>query len=99
MSPEAHTEAPRRPGPEAVADFLKRMRLEIEDGLDPRTAAQRAAACPELALQQSWRADRHRHVTEALRTTSDDVGLSYSIWRRSAQSAPICMHGHCSTMR
>ena len=43
MTPEAGTEIPRMPRPEAVADFLRRMRLGIEDGLDPRTAAQRAA--------------------------------------------------------
>jgi 1-acyl-sn-glycerol-3-phosphate acyltransferase len=43
MTPEAGTEIPRVPGPEAVADFLRRMRLGIEDGLDPRTAARRAA--------------------------------------------------------
>ena len=29
---------------EAVADFLRRMRVGIEDGLDPVTAARRSAA-------------------------------------------------------
>jgi 1-acyl-sn-glycerol-3-phosphate acyltransferase len=32
------------PGPEAVADFLRRMRLGVEDGLDPMTAAEQAAS-------------------------------------------------------
>ncbi|HSI80172.1 MAG TPA: lysophospholipid acyltransferase family protein [Solirubrobacterales bacterium] len=31
------------PGPEALADFLRSMRLGIEDGLDPLAAAERAA--------------------------------------------------------
>ena len=43
MSAEAQTEAARLPSAEALADFLRRMRLGIEDGLDPRNAAQRAA--------------------------------------------------------
>jgi 1-acyl-sn-glycerol-3-phosphate acyltransferase len=37
----AHTT--ERPGPEAVADFLRRVRLGVEDGLDPLSAAERAA--------------------------------------------------------
>ncbi len=34
---------PERPSAEAFADFLRRMRLGIEDGLDPMSAANRAA--------------------------------------------------------
>src|SRR5919201_6488069 len=34
---------PERPPAEAFADFLRRMRLGIEDGLDPMNAANRAA--------------------------------------------------------
>ena len=39
MSTEAFTESEGAPTAESVADFLRRMRLGIEDGLDPRTAA------------------------------------------------------------
>jgi 1-acyl-sn-glycerol-3-phosphate acyltransferase len=38
-----HTQAGTGPNAEALADFLRRMRLGIEDGLDPMLAAQRAA--------------------------------------------------------
>ena len=43
MSTEAYTESEGAPTAESVADFLRRMRLGIEDGLDPMIAAQRAA--------------------------------------------------------
>ncbi len=49
MSAEARAADPSAAGwteaasAEAIADFLRRMRLGIEDGLDPMTAAQRAA--------------------------------------------------------
>ncbi len=43
MSPETGTESESAPTSEALADFLRRMRLGIEDGLDPMLAAQRAA--------------------------------------------------------
>src|SRR5919108_287014 len=42
VSPPAQTEASRAPA-EALADFLRRMRLGIEDGLPPMAAAQRAS--------------------------------------------------------
>jgi 1-acyl-sn-glycerol-3-phosphate acyltransferase len=42
MSAQAGAQASRAPA-EAVADFLRRMRLGIEDGLPPMTAAQRAS--------------------------------------------------------
>jgi 1-acyl-sn-glycerol-3-phosphate acyltransferase len=44
VSTEAGTESERAPTAEAIADFLRRMRLGIEDGLDPMSAAQHAAA-------------------------------------------------------
>jgi 1-acyl-sn-glycerol-3-phosphate acyltransferase len=43
VSAEPRTDAPRLPNAEALADFLRRLRLGIEDGLAPRDAAQRAA--------------------------------------------------------
>jgi 1-acyl-sn-glycerol-3-phosphate acyltransferase len=43
VSPETGTESESAPTSEALADFLRRMRLGIEDGLDPMLAAQRAA--------------------------------------------------------
>jgi 1-acyl-sn-glycerol-3-phosphate acyltransferase len=51
VSAEPQTDVPRPPTAEALADFLRRMRLGIEDGLDPRNAAQRAA----LDLPQTLR--------------------------------------------
>jgi len=43
VSAQPETESMRPPSAESVADFLRRMRVGIEDGLDPLTAAQRAA--------------------------------------------------------
>jgi len=49
VSTEAFTESEGAPTAESVADFLRRMRLGIEDGLDPMVAAQRAAGeLPEV---------------------------------------------------
>jgi 1-acyl-sn-glycerol-3-phosphate acyltransferase len=40
---DTHLREGPMPGPEAVADFLRNMRVGVESGLDPLTAAQRAA--------------------------------------------------------
>jgi 1-acyl-sn-glycerol-3-phosphate acyltransferase len=62
VSAEPRAEAARAPNAEALADFLRRMRLGIEDGLDPRSAAQRAA----LDLPKTLR-DAVERVSERLR--------------------------------
>ena len=41
------------PGPEAVADFLRNMRVGVESGLDPLTAAQRAAGSLPNQLREA----------------------------------------------
>ena len=62
MSAEPRTDAPKAPNAEVLADFLRRMRLGIEDGLDPKSAAQRAA----LDLPKSLR-DAVERVSQRLR--------------------------------
>ena len=52
MSSQAQTEASRAPA-EALADFLRRMRLGIEDGLPPMTAARRASQELPKTLSQA----------------------------------------------
>jgi 1-acyl-sn-glycerol-3-phosphate acyltransferase len=44
------------PGPEAVADFLRNMRVGVESGLDPLTAAQRAAGSLPRQLRDATEA-------------------------------------------
>ena len=62
MSAEPQTDAPKAPNAEVLADFLRRMRLGIEDGLDPKSAAQRAA----LDLPKSLR-DAVERLSQRLR--------------------------------
>ncbi|HYY74187.1 MAG TPA: lysophospholipid acyltransferase family protein [Solirubrobacterales bacterium] len=52
MNSQAQAEASRAPA-EALADFLRRMRLGIEDGLPPMTAAQRASQELPKTLSQA----------------------------------------------
>ena len=62
MSAEAARGLAEQPAPEAVADFLRRMRRGIEDGLDPMSAAERAAGeLPERA-RATRRSARSRRV-------------------------------------
>jgi 1-acyl-sn-glycerol-3-phosphate acyltransferase len=53
VSARAGTEAGRPPSAESIADFLRRMRVGIEDGLDPVSAAERAASELPQALRNA----------------------------------------------
>jgi 1-acyl-sn-glycerol-3-phosphate acyltransferase len=47
-------------GPEAIADFLRRLRSGVEDGLDPLNAAERAASGLPATLRSSVERMAHR---------------------------------------
>jgi 1-acyl-sn-glycerol-3-phosphate acyltransferase len=53
VSVETDTRDGALPGPEAVADFLRNMRVGVESGLDPLTAAQRAAGSLPERLREA----------------------------------------------
>jgi 1-acyl-sn-glycerol-3-phosphate acyltransferase len=53
VSSAPHTQVGAGPRAETLADFLRRMRLGIEDGLDPMLAAQRAAGDLPRALRDA----------------------------------------------
>jgi 1-acyl-sn-glycerol-3-phosphate acyltransferase len=53
VSLETDTRDGALPGPEAVADFLRNMRVGVESGLDPLAAAQRAAGSLPHQLREA----------------------------------------------
>jgi 1-acyl-sn-glycerol-3-phosphate acyltransferase len=53
MSVETGTRQGAVPGPEALADFLRNVRIGVESGLDPVSAAQRAAGSLPKQLQDA----------------------------------------------
>jgi 1-acyl-sn-glycerol-3-phosphate acyltransferase len=54
MTPPVRTDQDRAASAESIADFLRRMRLGVEDGLDPALAAQRAARELPRALRDGF---------------------------------------------
>src|SRR5919109_2380830 len=53
MEARQATETDGGVGPEAIADFLRRLRSGVEDGLDPLGAAERAAGGLPSSLRSS----------------------------------------------
>ncbi|HEX2468490.1 MAG TPA: lysophospholipid acyltransferase family protein [Solirubrobacterales bacterium] len=92
MSATDTTEGPL-PGPEALADFLRNMRVGVESGLDPLTAAQRAAgslpkqlsgAVDAIArrLQGEYHEDEWGFDEELAEAVFPLFDFLYSVWWR-----------------